>query len=337
MRPVKVLFDHDFPFLLAHGGFQTQIEQTLAALRGNGVDAEPIRWWDESQKGDIIHFFGRPALGYLRFCKSKGIKFVFAPLLSGVGKRPMWKLAIQRSSFALGRKIVPWTLSSRLGWEAFQDADACIACTGWEAHLMSSIFAAPKERVHVLSNGVEDDFLQSKPAERGPWLVCTATITEGKRVVEVAEAAALAQVPIWFIGRPYSETDAYWKRFQETVRRHPKFVRYEGWVDRARVVQGYREARGFVLLSAFESLSLAALEAAACECPLLLSDLKWATYTFGEHAQYCPVASVDRTARALREFYDKAPQLKPPPRPKPWIDIGAQLKGIYESLLSKSR
>ena len=38
----------------------------------------------------------------------------------------------------------------------------------------------------------------------------------------------------------------------------------------------YREARGFVLLSAMESLSLSALEAAACECPLFLSDLPWA-------------------------------------------------------------
>jgi glycosyltransferase involved in cell wall biosynthesis len=334
---VKVLVDHDFPFLLAHGGFQTQIEQTMTALRANGVDVEAIRWWDDSQKGDIIHFFGRPAMGYLKLARSKGIKFVYAPLLSGVGKRPGWKLAIQRFGFAMLRQVVPWTLSSRLGWEAFEQADACIACTGWEAHLMSYIFAAPKERVHVLSNGVEDVFLQSKPATRGQWLVCTATINEGKRVVEVAEAAALAQTPIWFIGKPYSQTDPYWKKFQETVQRHPKFVRYEGWVDQATVVQAYREARGFVLLSAFESLSLAALEAAACECPLLLSDLKWATYTFGQHAQYCPITSVERTAQELREFYDKAPNLKPPPRPKHWNEIGAQLKGIYEDLLRTSR
>jgi glycosyltransferase involved in cell wall biosynthesis len=71
----------------------------------------------------------------------------------------------------------------------------------------------------------------------------------------------------------------------------------------------YRAARGFVLLSSHGNPEpLAALEAAACECPLLLSDLPWARSTFGGHASYCPVASGRSVQRNfLRKFYDAAP------------------------------
>jgi glycosyltransferase involved in cell wall biosynthesis len=99
----------------------------------------------------------------------------------------------------------------------------------------------------------------------------------------------------------------------------------------------YRQARGFVLLSAMESLSLSALEAAACECPLLLSRLSWATTYFRESACYCPItSSAARTAAFLRQFYDAAPGLKPPPKPLTWLEVGQQLKRIYETLLSTS-
>ena len=104
--------------------------------------------------------------------------------------------------------------------------------------------------------------------------------------------------------------------------------------NRARLAQIYREARGFVLLSSMESLSLSALEAAACECPLLLTDLPWARSSFGGHAGYCPVAGLRRTAECLRKFYDAAPSLEPPPKPAAWSDVARQLKAIYERALN---
>ena len=84
-----------------------------------------------------------------------------------------------------------------------------------------------------------------------------------------------------------------------------------------------------------ETRSLSAEEAAACECPLLLSDLPWARSTFGSAASYCPLTtSVGTTARALRAFYDAAPDLPRPPKPPAWQEIGRQLKTIYEGILN---
>jgi glycosyltransferase involved in cell wall biosynthesis len=333
---MKVLFDHHLPFALAHGGFQQQLVQTITALGQAGIETEHVRWWDDTQRGDIIHFAGRPAADYVAFARGRGCKVVVAELLTATGSRSRSQLALQKLFIHLSRALLPGTFTTRLAWDSYRLADACIALTPWEADLMNYLFGAPAGRIHVVPNGVEEIFLSSAPATRGPWLVCTATLTERKRVLELAEAAVRARTPVWMVGRPYADTDPYAQKFFALAKQHPQILRCEGAVtDRARLAQIYREAHGFVLLSAMESLSLSALEAAACECPLLLSDLPWARSTFGVTAKYCRVTkSSEVTAGALREFYDAAPSLKPPPKPASWGEVARQLKTVYERVLN---
>jgi glycosyltransferase involved in cell wall biosynthesis len=335
---VKVLFYHPVPFSFAHGGVETQIVQTRQALEQLGVGIEYLRWWDPNQTGDILHFVGRLNAHTLRLAQEHGMKVVQAELLTAQGSRSRLQLKLHQMA-RLAMELTPLGRKFSHAWDSYRLADACVALTPWEALLMKDLYGAPPEKIHVVPNGVEDVFLNRQPAQRGPWLVCTVTITERKRVLELAEAAVRAPTPLWVIGSPYSQTDAYAQRFFTLAKAQPGILRYEGPIqDRAKLAQVYREARGFVLLSAMESLSLSALEAAACECPLLLSRLPWATTSFREHACYCPVtASADRTAAFLRQFYDAAPGLKPPPRPLTWLEVGGQFKRLYETLLNPSR
>ncbi len=335
---MRVLFDHPSPFALAHGGFQIQIEQTAAALRSLGVEVEFLRWWDDTQRGDLIHYFGRPAEDYVRQAQRHGRKVVMAELLTALGSRSSFQRLGQKAVISLAERLLPESFTARMAWDSYRWADAVVALTPWEARLMQEMFGAPAARTHVVPNGVEETFLRSESRLRGPWLVCTATITERKRVLELAQAAALAQTPVWILGQPYSDSDPYALRFEQLARAQPRWIRYEGPVrDRARLAEIYREARGFVLLSSMESLSLSALEASACACPLLLTDLPWARTVFGPGATYCPISSTAQTAEALRRFYAQAPSLPPPPKPHGWKEIATQFKSLYEGLLSTSR
>jgi glycosyltransferase involved in cell wall biosynthesis len=336
---VKVLLNCYTPFALAHGGAQVQIEQTQKALKAAGVEVDPLRWWDAGQNTDIIHHFGRMPAEHIRLAQQKGIKVVTAELLTGAGSRSPAQLRIQKIVSRGIENFAPRSFVTAYNWDSYRLADACIANTPWEAHLMNYLFGAPKERIHVVPNGVEEIFLNAPKVTRGQWLVCTATITERKRVLELAEAAVRAQTPLWIIGKAYAGSDPYAQKVFALAKQQPQTIRYEGAIsDRARLAQIYREARGFVLLSSMESLSLSALEAAACECPLLLSNLPWAQSTFGNAANYCPLThSVEKTAQALRTFYDAAPSLQPPPKPAAWDEVARQLKKIYGRLLSTSR
>jgi glycosyltransferase involved in cell wall biosynthesis len=335
---MKILFDCSLPFLLAHGGHAIQIQQTTAALQGIGVEVEPLRWWDENQKGDLIHYFcGRMTADQIHFAHQKDIKVVLSELLTGQGSRSPNRLRFQKYLSRAIERVAPRSFTAAFRWEAYRLADAFVALTPWEKHLMEYLFGAAPERTFVVPNGVEEIFFQSPPAPRGSWLVCTATLTERKRVLELAQAAVAAQTPVWIIGRAYDESDPYARNFLELARAQPQWVRFEGPVnDRGELAKIYRAARGFVLLSVKESLSLSALEAAACGCPLLLSDQPWARGTFAGSARFCPVpASTAATAAVLRQFYDAAPQLPAPPRPATWHDVACQLKTIYENVLAR--
>jgi glycosyltransferase involved in cell wall biosynthesis len=334
---MKILLDHPLPFALAHGGAQIQIEQTKIALEKNGVEVEFLRWWDDAQRGDLIHNFGRMHASQIRLAQEKKIKVVIAELLTAQGSRSNAQLRLQKTISRTVERLAPRRFTSAFNWDSYRLADACIALTPWEAHLMNYLFDAPNERIHVVPNGVEQVFLDPQKAARGRWLVCTATITGRKRVFELAQAAVRAQTPVWIIGKAYAESDSYAQKFFALAKQQPQIIRYEGAIsDRVRLAQIYREARGFVLLSDMESLSLSALEAAACGCPLLLSDLPWARSTFGQHATYCPISSPEREAEFLKKFYDAAPSLNPPPKPATWDEVALQLRAVYERVLGIS-
>jgi glycosyltransferase involved in cell wall biosynthesis len=331
---MKILLNCPLPFALAHGGMQTQIEQTQAALIALGLEVEPLRWWDATQSGNLIHYFGRMPAEHIKLARKKKLPVIIGELLTGAGSRSSSQLCLQKFINGTIKRLVPRTFTASFNWESYQLADVIIANTSWEAHLMTYLFAAPPDRIHIVPNGVEDVFLNSPVAERGKWLVCTATITDRKRVLELAEAAVHAQTPVWILGKAYADTDPYAQQFFALARKNPQFVRYEGAVsNRAQMAKIYREARGFVLLSNMETRSLSAEEAAACGCPLLLSDLPWARATFGEHATYCPIVSPVQTAGFLKSFYQSAPKLKSPPRPATWQEVASQLKTIYENVL----
>jgi glycosyltransferase involved in cell wall biosynthesis len=337
---MKILINCPLPFALAHGGQQIQVQRTLAALQANGIDAEPVRWWDEKQKADLIHFFGRMPAEHIRLAHQKKIKIVIGELLTATGSRSKTQLRFQKFISRSIAKIAPHYFTAAFNWEAYQLADAVIAMTPWEKHLMNDLFRAPLEKIFIVPNGVEEIFLTAPKTQRGKWLVCTATITPRKRVLELAQAAVRAQTPVWFIGKAFSESDSYAREFFALAGQNPQLICTDSppLEDRAGLAKIYRAARGFALLSAMETRSLAAEEAVACECPLLLSDLPWARSTFENTASYCPLTnSIETTAQILKKFYDAAPNLPLPPKPPTWNEIGRQLKMIYERVLSTSR
>jgi glycosyltransferase involved in cell wall biosynthesis len=286
----------------------------------------------------VIHHFGEMPVRYVDFARAKGIKVVLAELRGGMGVRPRHVLAAQQAIIRSAQKFLPANVSGRLKLDIYTRVDAAIALTPWEAYLMEHILGCPQERLHIIPNGVEREFFDAPPVPKADWLVCTATIHPRKRVVELAKAAVDAQVRVRIIGEPYSDTDAYYREFLSVVNAHPNYVLYEGGIhDRARLASIYRDARGFVLVSYVETLSLSALEAAATQCPLMLTNLPWARTTFGDQAFYCPNTSNIRVLGAdLRCFYDSAPSRTTSYVPLRWDEVARQLHMVYQRLLSPS-
>lgn len=336
---MKVLFSCPLPFFLAHGGSQTLVEALMRELAGLGVEVEPMRWWDERQTGDILHYIGRPATLNIRLAHQKGFRVVMTDLLDQTASRSDARLLVQRIfNRTAGRFLARFT--GQLNWEAYRETDAMIFAVPHEWEVAKYLFNADPELGYVIPHGLEAESLGAlaQPQLEEDYLISIATITERKNSILLAEAAHAAKVPIVFLGKPYSEDDPYFRRFQKLV--DGNYVRYPGFVSAKEKFRYLRGARGFVLVSQYESGCIAVFEAAAAGLPLLLSDLPWATKSYSEAREISfarPTATADELGRVLAAFYQNAHRRRGTTFPLlTWREVAQRHLAIYEELLHRN-
>jgi glycosyltransferase involved in cell wall biosynthesis len=331
---MKVLFYHPWPFALAHGGFQIQIEQTKAALERRGLEVEYVRWWDERQSGDLIHHFGIPSVFYLSTVREKGTPIVVTHLFSATCNRSPLQLTIQGAITRALLALPGWgMIKDQLNWQSFRMADQMIVGLQAERRVLRTVFGVPDARITTVPLGLHRAFLEAgKPSRSEPHLITTGTITKQKRSVELALMAREAQVPILFVGKPYHLGDPYWKKFADLI--DERFVLYHDHVtDLGEMIGLLQSSRGFVHFSQFENWCFSAHEAASCGLPLLVPDQAWSRECFGDQASYFDAAAIRQNAANLRSFYEKCPGM-PAPALKlySWDEVAEQLEGCYRSL-----
>jgi len=336
---MKVLFNCDLPFSLAHGGMQVQIEQSLKALRQIGVDAEFLRWWDDKQTGDILHQFDTLPDNITRLAREKGQKVIVTILLTHQCNRSPRELLVRK--LAVGSLLslpLPRRVKAMLPWQAARNYDHLTVGLEAERNFLERVYGLPREKASLVPLGLADTFLKAGPPLRAEnHLICTGTITQSKNSLELAEIAHPAKVPMLFVGKPYDYQSQYWKDFQKfvdgnLVKLHPHVK------DPAEIVQLLRRARGYVLMSRYENWSLAAHEAAGCGLPLLLPDQNWSRERFGDQASYFPKKwNAAAAAAALRKFYDACPALPSPQVHLPsWLEAAENLRDVYNRVLKGS-
>ena len=335
---MKVLLDGALPFSFAHGGVQIQIEQTKLALEKIGVEVEWLRWWDGAQHGEVIHHFGPARPGYLLLARAKGITTVMTTLFTETCNRTetrlRWQGRIVNSLLGLpfGEGI-----KDRLGWRAFSLADCNVVGIEAERRVLELVYRVPRGRTALVPLGLSRRFLDAGAGPRtGSHLICVGTITGRKNCVSLARLARRVEVPILFVGMPYSESDPYWREFSALI--DDKFVRLHPHVsDEAEMIALLHAARGAAIMSRYENWCLAAHEAAACGLPLLLPDLPWSRERFGDGARYFAGES-GADAEILRRFHADCPQLQAPATPlMDWDEVAIRLRGVYADALKTSR
>src|ERR1035438_6370103 len=130
---MRVLFNHNHPFMFVPGGTQMLIEQTRLALLQVGVEVDWLRWWDRDQKGDVIHQFGRSSSSFIEEAQQGGCRVVMTDLLSATGARPRWQLGAYKLIGRLVRGAGVESQLERLWGGVLARADAVVASTEWEA------------------------------------------------------------------------------------------------------------------------------------------------------------------------------------------------------------
>jgi glycosyltransferase involved in cell wall biosynthesis len=337
-KKVKVLFDHPNPFLLAHGGFQIQIEQTKKALEAAGVEVEWLRWWDDQQKGDLIHYFNAASPTYLEQARRSGIPVVMTTLFTETCNRSQSALQMQGwLTQSILRLPGGEGIKNQLTWRAYNACDQNIVGLAAERQVLEIVYRVPHEKISEVPLGLSDAFLQAGHGKRiEDHLICTGTITDRKRSVELAKLAHSAGVPILFVGKPYHSSDPYWREFNSLV--DGKIVRHHSHVsNEAALIHLLKAARGFVLMSRHENWCLSAHEAAACGLPLLVPDQRWSRERFGDEASYF-TGHTERDVEVIKKFHTYAASANSPQvKLWSWKEAVIPLISCYERALKTSR
>ncbi|MDX2079439.1 MAG: glycosyltransferase [Terrimicrobiaceae bacterium] len=328
---MKILFDCHMPFQLAHGGAQTQIEETMRAVAGQGVEVEPIRWWDDGQTGVVHHVFGLPNALYSEMAHRQGRAVVATVLLTSNCNHPVARLKVQGwIREAISRVPGGRLFRNQTHWGDYGQVDRFVVGLEAEARVLTLLYGVPRERISIVPLGLPSEFLNLPPAPRvGDFLITTGTITDRKRSVDLAEMAIRANVPILFVGKPYSCEEPYWKQFQSLV--DGRIVQHQPHVaDRTEMIRLLQSSRGFVIFSRHENWCLSAHEAAACGVPILVQDQPWARECFGTEAHYLSNDASPENVERLAGFYRSAPSMQPPKvRRWSWDDVARQLLEVY--------
>jgi glycosyltransferase involved in cell wall biosynthesis len=333
---MKVLFSCPLPFFLAHGGSQTLVEALMRELAALDVEVEPVRWWDENQTGDIIHSIGRPIGIDIQLAHEKGFKVVMTELLDQAASRSALRLFLQRMVIRTGRKVARG-LTGHYSWGVYQEIDAMVYAVPHQWDVAQYLFDANPQRGHVISHGLEEEALTqlSVAAPEEDYLVSAATIHPRKNTLLLAQAAHLAKVPIVFLGKPYSPDNDYFLRFKELV--DGKYVRYPGFVSAEEKYRYLRGARGFGMLSMYESGCISVYEAAAAGLPLFLPNLSWASksYPNARNLHLVELGAAKQIAPALKRFYNQAHRMDGSTFPVlSWRDIAREYLRVYEKALA---
>lgn len=296
-----------------------------------------LRWWDSAQEGSLIHYWGPAKNAYLRQIHNQGMPVVMTTLFTETCNRSNGQL---RRQGMLVRALLGLPggegIKEQLFWRGFGLCDMNVVGLEAEKRVLQVVYGVPDDRISIVPLGLSDTYLAAQPAHRSEdHLICTGTITNRKRCLDLAEMARAAQAPVLFVGKPYSESDPYWQRFKALI--DGRYVKHQWHVEgEAAMIELLRAARGFVLYSRFENWCLSAHEAIACGLPVLVPDQPWSRERFGDQASY--FSPGDSPVEALRRFYHAAATA---PAPKvqlfSWLDVAKQLKAVYERVLSASR
>jgi len=140
-------------------------------------------------------------------------------------------------------------------------AHSVIAVSEFTAFELESLLRVPREKIHIVPNGVDDTFTPDGPRADGDYVLAVGTLEPRKNLARAIEAATRIGVDLRVVGA----------RGWGGVEARGANVTWLGEVDDEELARQYRGARCVVYPSLYEGFGLPVLEAMACGAAVVTS------------------------------------------------------------------
>jgi glycosyltransferase involved in cell wall biosynthesis len=186
-------------------------------------------------------------------------------------------------------------------------ARAIITVSAFSKKRLIARLAVQESKIHVVPNGLGDEF-QPKPMSeyqtvlkqlvvKNPFFLYVGSLEPRKNVGCLLQAWSAASLKEWSLvivgdrGRIFGNV---------RVQRDLPGVQFTGRLENRQLSALYSGAQIFVSATVYEGFGLTPLEAMACGCPCVISDIPAHREVCGDAPMYVPAASVCDWADALR-------------------------------------
>ena len=286
---------------ILHGGPNTQLRNTAKHLSDLGINVKLFDPWIRLRKEecDLVHLFAANIGTYhlAREIHALGIPLVVSPIIFSLHSTRYVSTALKTTRLLqkVGRGI--WTDYS-LTADICNWAARVVPNTQAEADLLVKGLGVRREKITVIPNGVDEQFLDADPALfkkkyglENFILNVGHTGHKRKNVLTLIKALATIDHPAVIIGRiiPGEYGDACVRE----ASKHKHILLIDGLEnDSAMLASAYAACDVFVLPSLFETPGIAALEAALAGAKIVITKYGGTEEYFGTMAEYIDPHSI---------------------------------------------
>jgi len=308
------------------GGGEVQLEKYVKYLPSHGIDVRRHDPWRANlMQASVFHFFSCMG-GSVHFCaylKSRGLPLVISSSL--------WISEETKHLYPINEIHAQLSL-----------ADVVVTNSEAESDQLSRLLKLPHDRFSVVRNGFEPDFALADPqlfrnkfSIHGPFVLNVANIEPRKNQLGLVRALKGLGVPLVLIGAPRDReyADAVFSE-AGTELRYMDAMNHE---DPA-LASAFAACSVFALPSSLETPGLAALEAAACGAPVVITSEGSTREYFGDLAHYVDY----RDSRGIKAAIERAlvdgpnPELKRRVKSQfAWFSVTAALVDVYRMAVER--
>lgn len=274
---MKVAIHSIFPQCFMKGGAEMQAIETAAALRKLGIHAEFLRLDQDGTHPDILHLFQdshahKPVIEFAHH----DLPVVLSSITPGVDRYGLhgvlWRTA----------EIMTRVARTRTCYGVYQDvvdrANRIVVLHNSQKQFYVRNYRVAPAKIVIIPNGVREEFFLSENAYREEVVSFLGAIIPRKNPVLLAKALIKKGIKGVFAGAPHPGYESYYKYFEKTIKESGGLLDYVGKVPYGSNIhiQLLRRSKVFCLPSFSEVQSLAALEALASGCEVILAEREYA-------------------------------------------------------------
>ena len=174
------------------------------------------------------------------------------------------------------------------------------------------------ERISVVYNAIDSRLFSPltthhSPLTKAPFVLCVSSIDPRKNFARLIEACRnLTGAKLYIVGN-YNRVFGEQKALTTDNNEH---IRFLGRVSDDELVRLYNQAECFVFPSLYEGFGLPPLEAMACGCPVLVSDIPVEREVCGDAAQYFNPLDSNEILHIITQYLTNADVIKETMRQK---------------------